>query len=148
MGLRGFVVLTLLCALAESSFAFTTPISFGSRNPGSVSRNVLSRKGLVMTATQPTNTARSAFISYKTIDVQTTKGSIANAFPSPAALHNISNCIEQIFCSCTTGISITDITPQIKQILSDSKIQEGFVNVISRHTTTGYDLSRDLGIRS
>lgn len=36
------------------------------------------------------------------------------------------------------GISIWDITPQIRQILADSEVENGFVNVISRHTTTGY----------
>ena len=36
----------------------------------------------------------------------------------------------------TPGISVWDITPQIKQILLDSKISDSFVNVISLHTTT------------
>jgi len=34
------------------------------------------------------------------------------------------------------GISVWDITPQIKELIKECGMREGFVNVISRHTTT------------
>ena len=39
------------------------------------------------------------------------------------------------------GISIWDITPHLRQILFESNIQNGFMTVMSRHTTTGSRLS-------
>eukprot|EP00291_Cryptomonas_curvata_P004689 CAMPEP_0172191116 /NCGR_PEP_ID=MMETSP1050-20130122/23512_1 /TAXON_ID=233186 /ORGANISM="Cryptomonas curvata, Strain CCAP979/52" /LENGTH=183 /DNA_ID=CAMNT_0012866109 /DNA_START=157 /DNA_END=705 /DNA_ORIENTATION=+ len=64
-----------------------------------------------MTTTLPTSGSQPGvyrpIIQYKTIEVETVQ-----------------------------GISIWDITPQLKTILAESGAENGFVNVISRHTTT------------
>jgi len=40
-----------------------------------------------------------------------------------------------LFDACT-GIALFDITPQIRQQVQQLGVTEGFVNVLSRHTTT------------
>mmetsp|Transcript_16994 Transcript_16994/g.32555 ORF Transcript_16994/g.32555 Transcript_16994/m.32555 type:complete len:196 (-) Transcript_16994:203-790(-) len=39
------------------------------------------------------------------------------------------------------GISLHDITPQIKSLLEEAGISNGFVNVLSRHTTTAITIN-------
>ncbi len=39
------------------------------------------------------------------------------------------------------GISLHDITPQIRHAIQEAGVQEGWVNVVSRHTTTAVTLN-------
>ncbi|KAM3570083.1 hypothetical protein VYU27_007845 [Nannochloropsis oceanica] len=52
----------------------------------------------------------------------------------------ITNYVE-ISLSTKEGISLHDITPQLHQAIREAKIQEGWVNVVSRHTTTAVTIN-------
>jgi hypothetical protein len=61
----------------------------------------------------------------------TTKSSTS----APAATQQVYH-YTQIEIETQPGISIFNITPQIKDQILNLGVQEGFVNVLSRHTTT------------
>eukprot|EP00640_Fibrocapsa_japonica_P004121 CAMPEP_0113943648 /NCGR_PEP_ID=MMETSP1339-20121228/26949_1 /TAXON_ID=94617 /ORGANISM="Fibrocapsa japonica" /LENGTH=222 /DNA_ID=CAMNT_0000948585 /DNA_START=15 /DNA_END=683 /DNA_ORIENTATION=+ /assembly_acc=CAM_ASM_000762 len=48
---------------------------------------------------------------------------------------------KQIEVDTKFGISLFDITPQIKELVQEHDIKEGYVNVLSRHTTTAVTLN-------
>lgn len=41
------------------------------------------------------------------------------------------------------GISLHDITPQIRELIEREQLQEGYVNVLSRHTTTAVTVNEN-----
>ncbi|BCO30730.1 hypothetical protein TspCOW1_08330 [Thiohalobacter sp. COW1] len=49
----------------------------------------------------------------------------------------------QLQLSTSAGISLHDVTPQIRDCLADSGIGNGFVTVTSRHTTTALTINEN-----
>lgn len=49
----------------------------------------------------------------------------------------------QLQLSTSAGISLHDVTPQIRDCLADSGIRNGFVTVTSRHTTTALTINEN-----
>lgn len=48
---------------------------------------------------------------------------------------------EEMVVDTKPGIALFDITPQIREIVARSGVQEGCVNVLSRHTTTALTIN-------
>lgn len=44
-----------------------------------------------------------------------------------------------------SGISVHDLMPQLRQLVAESGVREGFVNVLSRHTTTAVTINEHEG---
>ncbi|BAZ94205.1 uncharacterized protein FOKN1_1819 [Thiohalobacter thiocyanaticus] len=49
----------------------------------------------------------------------------------------------QLQLSTSAGISLHDVTPQIRDCLADSGIDNGFVTITSRHTTTALTINEN-----
>lgn len=50
---------------------------------------------------------------------------------------------KQIEKRTAPGIALFDITPQIRELIEEEQITTGFVNVLSRHTTTALTINEN-----
>ncbi|GMH35934.1 hypothetical protein BSKO_03802 [Bryopsis sp. KO-2023] len=56
-------------------------------------------------------------------------------------INNMGMVYRNISVETEPGVALYDITPQIEAVMEDCKVGQGFVNVISRHTTTGITIN-------
>lgn len=92
--------------------------------------------GMVTMASSPAATGAMT-IQYKTINIKTGPGTPPreDAGILSGVTCKVPGC-ERVPVICA-GITVWEITSHIREMLEESGVKNGFVNVISRHTTTG-----------